>query len=110
VLWIDVNGSDPSASVLDVEPGDATPTGAARWVTERLALHPRDVAIVYTMLSEWQAVKDAVAFLPPWMRSKVRYWIADPTGVPHVVPGSHATQWYWGRNYDITTANPEFER
>jgi hypothetical protein len=25
-----------------------------------------------------------------------------------VVPGSHATQWYWGDHYDITTANPGF--
>jgi hypothetical protein len=43
------------------------------------------------------------------MQSKVRYWIADPTGVAHVVHGSNATQWYWGQNYDITTANPGFE-
>ena len=30
VLWIDTNGSDPAPNVLDVEPGDATPAGAAR--------------------------------------------------------------------------------
>ena len=42
------------------------------------------------------------------MQSKVRYWIADPTGVPHVVAGASATQWYWGNSYDITTANPNF--
>jgi len=45
---------------------------------------------------------------PRW-RSRVRYWIADPTGVPHVVAGSGATQWYWGNSYDITTANPDFQ-
>jgi len=108
VLWIDVNGSNPSANVLDVEPGDATPAGAAVWVQQRLSGHPKEVAIVYTMRSQWQAVKDNVAHLPAWMQSKVRYWIADPTGVPHVVPGSNATQWYWGSHFDITTANPEF--
>jgi hypothetical protein len=108
VLWIDTNGSNPSANALDVEPGDATPAGAAVWVQQRLSSHPKEVAIVYTMRSQWQAVKDNVAHLPGWMQSKVRYWIADPTGVPHVVPGSNATQWYWGANYDITTANPEF--
>jgi len=108
VLWIDTNGSNPSANALDVEPGDATPAGAAVWVQQRLSAHPKEVAIVYTMRSQWQAVKDGVANLPTWMQSKVRYWIADPTGVPHVVPGSNATQWYWGANYDITTANPEF--
>jgi hypothetical protein len=109
VLWIDTNGSDPNANVLDVEPGDATPAGAAQWVNARMHAHPHETAIVYTMLSQWQSVKDNVNALPGWMHSHVRYWIADPTGVNHVVPGSSATQWYWGQNYDITTANPGFE-
>jgi hypothetical protein len=108
VLWIDTNGSDPAANVLDVEPGDATPVGAAQWVQHRLTNQPHSVAIVYTMMSDWQQVKDNVAHLPGWMQSHVRYWIADPTGVPHVVPGSSATQWYWGSHYDVTTANPNF--
>ena len=108
VLWIDTNGSDPAANVLDVEPGDATPAGAAHWVKQRLSLQPHSVAIVYTMRNDWQQVKDHVAALPGWMQSKVRYWIADPTGVPHVVAGSSATQWYWGKSYDVTTANPDF--
>jgi hypothetical protein len=110
VLWIDTNGSDPAANVLDVEPGDATPAGAAQWVQQRLTHQPKSVAIVYTMRSDWQQVKDNVAALPGWMQSKVRYWIADPTGTPHVVPGSSATQWYWGNSYDVTTANPNFVR
>jgi hypothetical protein len=110
VLWIDCNGSDPSANVLDVEPGDASPAGAAQWVDARLTSHPNSVAIVYTMLSDWSAVQDSVGGLPSWMQSHVRYWIADPTGVAHVVPGSSATQWYWGSNYDISTANPNFEQ
>jgi hypothetical protein len=108
VLWIDTNGSDPAANVLDVEPGDATPAGAAQWVQHRLTDRPHSVAIVYTMMSDWQQVKDNVAALPGWMQSKVHYWIADPTGVPHIVPGASATQWYWGSSYDITTANPNF--
>ena len=109
LLWIDTNGSDPSANVLDVEPGDATPAGAAQWVDARLSHQPHSVAIVYTMRSDWSAVQDEVGGLPSWMHSHVRYWIADPTGVPHVVPGSSATQWYWGSKYDISTANPNFE-
>ena len=108
VLWIDTNGSDPAANVLDVEPGDATPAGAAQWVQHRLSSKPHSVAIVYTMMSDWQQVKDNMAHLPGWMQGQVRYWIADPTGVPHVVPGSSATQWYWGSHYDVTTANPNF--
>jgi len=110
VLWIDTNGSNPNANVLDVEPGDATPAGAAAWVQQRLTAHPHDVAIVYTMKSAWGDVKTDVGHLPSWMQHKVRYWIADPTGTPHVVPGSDATQWYWGQSVDITTANPSLTR
>jgi hypothetical protein len=109
VLWIDTNGSDPNANVLDVEPGDATPAGSAQWVQAHLSKQPHSVAIIYTMRSDWSAVQGAVAGLPSWEQSHVRYWIADPTGVPHVVPGSSATQWYWGSSYDMSTANPNFE-
>jgi hypothetical protein len=110
VLWIDTNGSDPSANVLDVEPGDATPAGAAHWVQQKLSDNRHAVAIVYTMKSDWQQVKDNVATLPGWMQSKVRYWIADPTGVAHIVPGASATQWYWGSHVDISAANPDLNR
>lgn len=108
VLWIDTNGSDHRAGALDVEPGDATPSLAASWARARLSADPSALARIYTMRSEWPAVKAAVAQLPSKMQSHVRYWIADPTGVPHVVPGSAATQWYWGKSYDITTATPRF--
>ena len=103
VLWIDANGSDPNANVLDVEPGDATPAGAATWVQSHLGKQPHSVAIIYTMRSDWSAVQDAVGGLPSWEQSHVRYWIADPTGHPHVVPGSSATQWYWAA---ATTSAP----
>src|SRR5580692_8035080 len=108
VLWIDTNGSDPNANALDVEPGDATPASAASWVQARLSAQPHSIAIIYTMRSDWSAVQSAVGGLPSWEQSHVRYWIADPTGVPHVVPGSSATQWYWGSSYDESTANPNF--
>ncbi len=108
VLWIDTNGSDPRASALDIEPGDATPTMAAAWVRAKLSANPHALARLYTMQSEWPAVQAAVATLPAHMRAHVRYWIADPTGYPHMVPGADATQWYWGKGYDITTAKPRF--
>ncbi len=108
VLWIDTNGSNPHADVLDVEPGDATPSQAAAWVQQKLNASPNSTAIVYTMRSEWGAVQQAVSHLAWWMPSHTKYWIADPTGVPHIVPGSQATQWYWGQNYDISTAMPSF--
>ena len=108
VMWIDVTGYDHAASVLDVEPGDATPPMAASWAWHRLHNNPKALARIYTMRSEWPAVKAAIGHLPANMRSHVRYWIADPTGSPHVVPGSDATQWYWGKSYDISTATPRF--
>ena len=108
VMWIDTTGSDHAASVLDVEPGDATPSMAASWARQRLAADPHALARIYTMRSEWSATKAAIATLPAKMRSHVRWWIADPTGYAHVVPGSDATQWYWGSSYDITTATPRF--
>ena len=108
VLWIDTTGSDHAASVLDVEPGDATPSMAASWARQRLTADPHALARIYTMRSEWSAAKAAIDSLPAKMRSHVRWWIADPTGYAHVVPGSDATQWYWGSSYDITTATPRF--
>ena len=109
VTWIDTNGSDPAgATVLDVEPGDATPAGAAAWAAQRLDTHPHATAVIYTMRSEWAAAQTSIAGLPHWQQHHVRWWIADPTGTPHVVPGSNATQWYWGTHYDISTVNPGF--
>jgi hypothetical protein len=104
VLWIDTRATDPAASVLDVEPGDASPAEAAQWVQARLSAHPQAVAILYTSKSEWLQLREAVSGLPAAMRDRIRYWIADPTGRPHVLDGASATQWYWGDSYDITTA------
>jgi hypothetical protein len=108
VLWIDTQGTDTGAQALDVEPGDATPSIAASWAYHKLSETPDAVARIYTYLSEWPAVKAAIATLPQQMQSRVHYWIADPTGYEHVVPGSDATQWYWGKNWDISTALPGF--
>jgi hypothetical protein len=110
VLWIDTLGTDPGAQVIDVEPGCASPSQVPGWVTSRLNSHPGQVAIVYTTLSEWSQVQADVASLSSSMRSRIRWWIADPTGTPHIVPGSQATQWYWGSSYDTSMAEPNFER
>jgi hypothetical protein len=109
VTWIDTNGTDPAgATVLDVEPGDATPAAAATWAAHRLHDHPHATAVIYTMRSEWPATQTAITTLPHWQQHHIRWWIADPTGTPHLVPGSDATQWYWGTHYDISTVNPRF--
>jgi len=106
VIWIDTLGTDPSANELDIEPGCASPSQAAGWVRARLTSHPGATAILYSSISEWSEIRADVASLPAWMRAKIRWWIADPTGSPHMVPGAQATQWYWGPNYDISTALP----
>jgi hypothetical protein len=108
VIWIDTDGHDANADALDVEPGDATPAEVAGWVKRRLTAHPGAIAIVYTMRSDWPAAKASVDTLPARMRASVRWWIADPTGHPHILPGAQATQWYWGDDYDISTAEPGF--
>jgi hypothetical protein len=108
VMWISITGHDYGASVIDVEPGNASPSQAASWARHRLSAHPHAVARIYTMLNEWDATKAAVASLPAQMRARIHWWIANPTGHPHIVPGSDATQWYWGSHYDITTAVPGF--
>jgi hypothetical protein len=108
VIWIDTDGHDANADALDVEPGDAAPSQVANWVDRRLTAHPGSIAIVYTMRSDWGAAKASVDTLPGSMRSQVRWWIADPTGQSHMVPGAQATQWYWGSGYDISTAEPGF--
>ena len=43
------------------------------------------------------------------MQAHVKYWIADPTGTPHILPAA-ATQWYWGASYDISAAHPGFTK
>jgi hypothetical protein len=108
VLWIDTQGTDTGASALDVEPGDATPQTAASWAQAKLSANRNATAIIYTMISEWPQTQAAISSLPSWMHSHIRWWIADPTGVQHMVPGANATQWYWGQNYDISTAQPGF--
>jgi hypothetical protein len=108
VQWIDTSGSRPDANVLDIEPGDATPAGAAAWVKAKLAKDPSATAILYTFKSNWAPTTASISTLPGSMQSHVKYWIADPTGTPHILPGAAATQWYWGANYDISSAQPGF--
>jgi hypothetical protein len=108
VYWIDIEGTDTAAQAIDVEPGCASPLAAANWARAKLAADPSAKAIIYTMISEWPTVRADVATLPVWMQKRVRWWIADPTGQPHVVAGAQATQWYWGPKYDISTALASF--
>lgn len=109
VLWIDTQGTDPHANAVDTEPGDATPQSAASWAANRLKINHHFTPVIYTMISEWPQVRAAVTqTVPASLRGHVKWWIADPTGTPHIVPGSQATQWSWGKQVDVSLATPQF--
>lgn len=108
VMWIDVNGSDLAAGVLDVETGDASPAGWYEWALHRSELHPGELLRAYCNLSTWPAVKAETARLPAEARRLVRYWVANPVGRSHLVPGSDATQWFWGQDWDQSFCTEAF--
>ena len=106
-LWIDVLGTAPDAcSILDIETGDATPETVLAWVPARLAALPGSHCRLYCNLSTWPAVKRAVAQLTSAERAAVMYWVANPTGVAHLVPGSAATQYLWTPGFDESVFAP----
>jgi hypothetical protein len=118
---IDVLGTDPhKASVADVEKFDMTPDSLAEWIPARLDAGPQDghgeptwLARPYCNLSTWPSVRAVVARLDAKYRRQVRYWIANPTGIRHLVPGSAATQFWWGSssdNFDISDVDPSWDQ
>lgn len=107
-MWIDTTGTDPHAGTLDVEPGAASISRVASWASERLHSNPHVSARIYTMISQWGAAKAEIATLPTSYQHRVKWWIADPNGVPHIVPGADATQYLWTHNFDATLAKPDF--
>ena len=71
--WIGINGNNPAAWALDVEPGDTTPSTAASWALHKLSGGPH--------LHDGFGVAERAGRrgrLPTPMRSHVRRWIADP--------------------------------
>ena len=110
VLWIDVLGTAPeSCSILDIETGDATPDTVLSWVPARLGSHTGAHCRLYCNLSTWPAVRQAVASITGITadeRASIMYWIANPTGTPHLVPGSDATQYLFGLGFDESAFLP----
>lgn len=97
ILTVTTNGKN-HADICDVESHDATPDIAAAGV--RAGLYPT----VYSDTSTKPALDSALSGLT-W-----QWYAADPTGVPHLVPDSVATQYAWPGfgspgNYDISTTN-----
>lgn len=108
-LSITVNaGAD--ARCLDVETGDATPAEAPAWVRRQ---HARGIArpVVYANTSTMPAVIAALE-ANSILRHEYLVFTAHYTGVPHIEPGSDATQWESverpGANYDTSECQPWF--
>jgi hypothetical protein len=109
VILIDVRGNVPHANVLDVETGGASFSDVVPWVTEHVRFYGRDSrARLYTNLSSWPQMRFEVSKLPLSVQRHVRWWIAHPTGSQHIIPGSHATQWFWGPKWDKSTYFGDF--
>lgn len=95
---IDVLGTAPgSASVLDVENGDATPAEAVGWVHARRKLFPDTAPTIYCNRSTSTLV--AAAMMTAGLRLAIEYtlWIATGDGtkvLPNMV-GVVAVQWKW---------------
>ena len=109
VLWIDVTAEAwQECSILDVETFDATPADVPAWVKRRI--DSRDgPARIYCNISTWPAVRSEVLHGLDWAyRRQIRYWIANPTGVAHLVPGSAACQYEWAGGFDRTLALERF--
>lgn len=105
VVWVDVNGSDPHAQVLDVETGDATPAMAPIWTKNRLALHLPELPVVYVDRENITAVFNAMGanglkigehFLTGISTLDGTQRVADMTGVAFVQDrGAKLTGGHW---------------
>jgi hypothetical protein len=79
--------------VLDIEAGDARNSRglATKWVQDRLSVGVKPT--IYTS-------KSSMLYLGGLACD---YWLADPTGVDHVIPGTVATQWKFAGGYDLSS-------
>jgi hypothetical protein len=111
VRWIDVFGDAPAAcSILDIETGDASSGSIRAWCDARDTVIQNSRFRLYCNLSTWPEVRSVVrSELTADQRLRVRYWIANPTGIPHLVPGSSATQYLWGAEWDESLYNNTWE-
>lgn len=103
-LWVDVTGGDPHADVLDIEDSDSHWWQAGPWAAEAHKDHPNRPVIIYTAYGTWKYAQESVAAY----HVKVKWWVASPSGTPHMVPGADAVQWMWGKTYDISLTMPGF--
>jgi hypothetical protein len=110
IFLIDVNGSDPGASIKDVETGDIRPDTVHEAINARFDAHPDALCRVYVNLSNWSVTRANInANVAPDKQLQVRWWVANPTGVPHFVPGSNGTQYSFGSQFDSSLIGRAFE-
>ena len=105
------------ADVLDVEPGNFSINGSPgwglglipEWVQHQRKVKPHQAPVVYVSLSFVDLVK---AELDHAGVAHPQWWIADWTGVPHLVSGSVATQYAdpttSGGHFDLSVVSPDF--
>lgn len=79
------------ADICDCEKGDFTPSQAAAGLLD--GLWP----VIYSDVSDYPTILAAVGKPFPW-------YAANPTGKPHIYPGSWLTQWGFFGTYDASWA------
>jgi hypothetical protein len=100
VAWIDVNGSDPHADILDVEKGDAAPATAVPWCRARRAAVPAGYPpVIYCDRSTLTPLFNAMGAAGLQVVRDFRLWIATLDGTKAVpdMTGVSAVQ-YAGQN------------
>lgn len=107
-VMIDVAATNPSADVLDIENGDATPASAPAWVQAHNALGGGFPAILYVNRANITAVANALTAAGLQVVRDYRWWIstldsttavADMTGVVAVQAWNSAMM---GANIDLS--------
>ena len=85
-----------SAKIIDCETGDVEIPGLAN------ALKVSGADWIYIDKYQWQRYFATLQELRTNKGVVPKWWIADWTNVPHLVPGSDATQWTSETNYDVS--------
>ena len=85
-----------AAKIIDCETGDVEIPGLAS------ALSVSGADWIYIDKYQWQRYFSTLQELRTNKGVVPKWWIADWTNVPHLVPGSDATQWTSETNYDVS--------
>jgi hypothetical protein len=91
-ITIDILGGNRYADVEDVEDHGVPMRDIRGWAIARLHMHR--VPVIYCSLGVIGEVRYAMRGV------HFRWWSAQPNGIPHVVPGSVATQYSWQPGWD----------